>query len=469
MQKPLNLQTAQRLYFLGIGGIGMSALAHYFFEEGWPVAGYDRWSNPQVSSLLHLGIAVTHEDHPDAVPEAYRHPDQCLVVLTPAIPLEASLRRYFEAHGFTIRKRAEVLAELANPHFLVAVAGTHGKTTTAVSLAHLLMDGGSAVRAFLGGISQNYQRNYLAQGTASGAVWIVEADEFDRSFHHLKPNIALLTSVDADHLDVYGDARAVVEAFKTFIGGIKPNGTLLCHEDVDRSIKTSWQGHVEVYGEKQTAHWRLECREAGLFGQEFALYHGDEAVNGRTPIPGRHNLLNTTSAIAAAFHCGMHITDSLHALRSFRGIRRRFEIRYHGRDCTYIDDYAHHPHELEAVIQAVRHLSGERTITGIFQPHLYSRTRDFAKAFGAALSLLDQVVLLPIYPAREMPIAGVSSAMLALHITHSHVITLKKTEVVDWVAPRRDGRIVLTLGAGDIDQLVAPLTQMLEKSEPHAF
>lgn len=449
------------LFFLGIGGIGMSALAHYFHEQGMELGGYDRDQNPQTERLKNLGISISHEDDPQSLDASYRDSQRCMIVYTPAISSQSLLRQYFEKRGFVMRKRAVVLASLANQHFLIAVAGAHGKTTTSVCLAHLLVAGGKAVRAFLGGVSVNYQRNYISQGDAEDATWIVEADEYDRSFHHLRPQVAILTSTDADHLDVYGSQASVQKAYETFVQGIQSGGCLIRHESTQLKPDTLRSVEVEVYGQKQGS-WTVEPGPAGVSGARFSLHNAAQSWEAWMPVPGMHNLLNATAALMAARHAGQSTEQSVMALAHFRGIRRRFELRFRDADWVYIDDYAHHPRELHATIGAVRELLPGWTITGVFQPHLFSRTRDFAADFGQALSALDHLVLLPIYPAREAPIPGVHSSLIVEHITRSiPVYNLAMEEVLPWLKTRAKKGALLTLGAGSIDQLADPIHQYL--------
>lgn len=443
----------------------MSALARHFLAEGHRVAGYDRVENAQVMALRSQGVDVITQDVVEALPAAFQNPKTTLVVITPAIPPDQRLRHHFETGGFALRKRAAVVAGLANPHYLIAVAGAHGKTTTSICLAFLLWQCGRSVRAFLGGVSADFRSNYVSLGGAEEAIWIVEADEYDRSFLHLKPDIAIVTSTDADHLDVYQNKNGLLKGFGEFAMGIKTGGHLVRYQAAE--VRAPRHAREWVYGEGPEVDWHLQSPEMGKGLKDafrFSLRPGREAgfLPLHMPMPGPHNQRNAAAALCAGTLAGEATEHMARFLTGFSGIERRFDIRFQSRELLYIDDYAHHPSELEAAIITARQLGPGRHLTGVFQPHLYSRTRDFAEGFGEALSKLDRVVLLPIYPARELPLPGVVSEMIAGFVRDAEVLHSRLDTLLLLLERLSPLEVLMTLGAGDIDQIVKPITQWLE-------
>lgn len=441
------------VYFLGIGGIGMSALARYFLFRGATVAGYDRTSSPLTRNLSGEGIRIHYEEDLRKVP---KHPD--LVVLTPAIPAEHKELRYFLEQGIPVKKRSEVLGMICSRYRTIAVAGTHGKTTTSTLVAHMLRSAGVPHIAFLGGISKNYGTNFLIAESASGPapVCVAEADEFDRSFLHLSPDIAVITSADADHLDIYQSHEQLLGSFAEFTGRVRKGGTLIIKEGTGvkpqnpdiRILSYSLAGEADYHPEG--------IRIAG--GQfHFSLVTPQGTEQGFiSGMPGSFNVENAVAASAAGFAAGLRADSIREAVRTFTGAERRFDLQISRPGLVYIDDYAHHPEELRACITAVRELYPGKKITGVFQPHLYSRTRDFADGFAEALSLLDALILLPVYPARERPICGVTSKLIYDKVALERKFMSSKAELISDLRQCRP-EVLLTLGAGDIDQLVQPI------------
>jgi UDP-N-acetylmuramate--alanine ligase len=444
----MELQAIERVYFVGIGGIGMSALARYFAKRGCLVSGYDKTRTALCASLESEGINITYEDLTGSLTAEYLQPDKStLVVYTPAVPKNAVILNHFKNNGFALYKRSEVLGIISAGQFCVAVAGTHGKTTTSAMIAHILKDSGFDCTAFLGGIASNYESNFLS---GNNDVVVVEADEYDRSFLTLHPDISVITSMDADHLDIYGDAEQLQESFRLFAGQLKPQGTLYVKAGLPISSG-------QTYGvENASGISALKIRvEMGHFVFDYA--DGDKRISGiKMLLPGRHNIENAVAAIAVALKLGIESSLIKVAMENFKGVKRRFEYVVRTTDQVYIDDYAHHPEELKACFSAVRELYPGKKLTVIFQPHLYTRTRDFADAFAEVLSTVDELVLLDIYPARELPIVGIDAEFLLDKITLNHKRILNKTQVLGYIDANRPS-LLLTVGAGDIDTLVSPL------------
>lgn len=478
--KTMQLDSLKKLYFLGIGGIGMSAIARYFNERGCEIYGYDRTETALTKMLVNEGMKIHYEEDPAHIP-----PGIDLVVWTPAVPVEHAEWQFFKNAGTPMMKRAEVLGLISRNHRTIAVAGTHGKTTTSSMVAHLLHSGGIRCTAFLGGICENFGSNYVA----GNSDWlVVEADEYDRSFLQLSPDIAILLSTDPDHLDIYGDPTQVMESgFKAFLGKMKPGGKLLLKADLAGDFESI---HCQTFGlEKGDFSARNVRVSDGHFVFDFAapasFMSGEAApANSRStersrscnevlwenmalPMPGRHNVENATAALAVACQLGVGEDALRQGLAAFKGIKRRFEMIYRDDKCVYIDDYAHHPTELRSAIAAVKELLPGRKVTGVFQPHLYSRTRDFADGFAAALDQLDEVILLDIYPARERPIEGVSSAIIFDRMTNPKKVLIRKDEALAELA-NRDLDVLITLGAGDIDTLVEPIKKLLTQRNESA-
>lgn len=455
------LSAYQQIYFIGIGGIGMSALARYFKFTGKNVAGYDKVETPLTKQLEAEGIAVHYDDLNAAIPVEYSEPNATLVIYTPAIKALGELD-YFRTHSFTILKRAEVLGALTKTFQGLCVAGTHGKTTTSSLLAHLLTEIEIGCTAFLGGIASNFSSNLVLHADSPYAV--IEADEFDRSFLQLSPFAAIITTADPDHLDIYGSNAAFLEGFNQFALRIDPKGFCIQKEGLYlKSLAT-----VKTYAlDSVTANYSLTnlrfengFQVADLrIGQE---YHSDFAFG----LPGSHNAENALACIALLHNLGIEPTDLRAALQSFKGVKRRFEYHLRTEKLIYIDDYAHHPTEITAFVSSVRSLYPNLPLIGVFQPHLFSRTKDFAHDFASSLALLDTLYLLPIYPARELPIPGVSSAWLKDLTPLDNKAVLQPHEVLMKLKEVKQG-VILTIGAGDIDRLVEPICELLKIQIKH--
>jgi len=452
------------VYFVGIGGIGMSALARYFHAQGKAVAGYDRMQTSLTGELEKEGMIVHYSDQADLIPEAFRGTRHTLVIYTPAVPSSHPGLEYFRKKGFTVMKRAEVLGLISRNTRCIAVAGTHGKTTTSSLTAHVLKHSGVNVTAFLGGITANYHSNYITSPVTD--YMVVEADEFDRSFLHLEPEISVITSADPDHLDIYGEAEKVKESFEAFAGKLKSNGRLFIKKGLMLNLRAGISR--STYSASEDADYcaeKLEVRE-GLF--EFdALKNGTSLGRFSLAVPGRHNVENALAAIAIADHLGIGVPEIQDAVSSFKGVKRRFERIVDNPKIVYIDDYAHHPKEIEACVQAARDLFPGKKITGIFQPHLFSRTRDFADGFAESLSRLDELILMDIYPAREQPLPGVTSEMILGKVTLNDKFSVTKQELLQVVKNRLETTdVLLTMGAGDIDAFVQPIEEMIREIYP---
>lgn len=447
-----------RLYFIGIGGIGMSALVRYFLSKGDGVAGYDLTPSSLTEALQREGAAIHYEDDPALIPADYRGRDT-LVVYTPAVPKDHRELNYFRSQGNRVIKRAELLGELTQRERGLCVAGTHGKTTTSTLLAHLLRSSHVDCHAFLGGISNNYQTNCLLSEGSDLAV--IEADEFDRSFHHLRPYMAVITSADPDHLDIYGTAEAYRESFEHFTSLIVPGGALVMKRDIPVTPRLQEGVRLYTYAVDAPADFRAESVriEDGhlYFDWCYPALSGGEAgrLTVELGVPLLINVENAVAAMAVAYLNGVTLDELAAGVRSFRGVYRRFDRLIDEPHCVLIDDYAHHPSELEASIRSVRQLYPRERILGIFQPHLYSRTQDFYREFARSLDELDEVILIDIYPAREQPIPGVTSQLIADAMQHRGVQVLSKAELLPALRERVDlPEVVLMLGAGDIDRLV---------------
>ncbi|MFD2552659.1 UDP-N-acetylmuramate--L-alanine ligase [Bizionia sediminis] len=441
----------EAVYFIGIGGIGMSALARYFHAYGKRVSGYDKTPSAITKGLEALGINIHYTDAVSALTNETLDPEKTLIVYTPAIPNTHAQLLYFKANNFSIFKRAQVLGQITQNTFCLAVAGTHGKTTTTSILGHIMAVCQAPVTAFLGGISENYQSNLILEGTD---VTVVEADEFDRSFLTLTPNIACITAMDADHLDIYGHAEALEAAFKEFANKLKPDGKLFVKNGLPISGIT--------YGIEDDAAYSAHNIRIENGGYVFHVKTPVTTLhNVRFYLPGRHNLSNALVALAMALEYGCPEETVIAALASYLGVERRFSYQIKTPDLVYIDDYAHHPEEILAVHQAVREMYPTDSILVVFQPHLYSRTRDFAAGFATSLSLFDSVILLDIYPAREEPIQGVTAAWLLEKITQPNKQLVSKQDLIPAIKAQNKN-IVLTLGAGDIGQEVKHIKQALQ-------
>jgi len=449
-------------YFLGIGGIGMSALARYFNFQKKYVAGYDRSETSITEALKKEGIPIVHIDDVESLPaDIIAHPEETLVIFTPAIPSNSILLNYFRSNQYSLAKRSEVLGYLFAQGRGIAVAGTHGKTTTSTLIAHLLKQSSVDCSAFLGGISLNYASNLLLSDKSD--IIVAEADEYDRSFLTLHPSLAVITSIDPDHLDIYGTYQEIVTAFEAFIQQIKSGGKLIYRKGLSANMQCN--KNIETYSysvDEEADFYPLHARTDGRF-QLFDLKPPWQVVPQLVlPLPGRMNLENATAACAIALLAGISEEELRNALATFAGVKRRFEYHIDHPNIKLIDDYAHHPEEIKACIQTARSVYPGHKITGIFQPHLYSRTRDLATGFAEALSLLDELILLDIYPAREAPIEGVSTEMIFKQVSISNKYLIKKNELSQ-LLDSLPLQVLITMGAGDIDQLIEPIKQQLIK------
>ena len=446
----------KHVYFIGIGGIGMSAIARYFKFRGYDVAGYDRTPSDLTAQLEAEGIAVHYEDRPDLIPADVA---ETLVVYTPAIPADLGEMQRVFGGGYKVVKRSKMLGEIARGQRCLAVSGTHGKTTTSTLLAHILTESGKGCSAFLGGISRNYGTNLLM---SKGDTVVAEADEFDRSFLQLFPEIAVITAVDADHLDIYGDYAHVVEAFKAFASQV--SGTLICKKGVPVGAADT-KAKVYTYHYTDTgADFHPEGAHPGPDGCFiYDLVHPWGVLKGiRVGTPGWVNAENSVAAAAMALCYGIDPEKIKAAIGSFGGVKRRLEMHVNKPGMAYVDDYAHHPAELASAISSLRDIFPGRKITAIFQPHLYTRTRDFAPEFAQSLSMVDKLILLDIYPAREEPIPGVTSDIIFNDVTAPEKVLLRKEELMDYLKDEPVD-VLVTFGAGNIDRFIPLITEMLEK------
>jgi UDP-N-acetylmuramate--alanine ligase len=448
----MELVNINKVYFVGIGGIGMSALARYFAKRGCLVCGYDKTCTTLTSTLEQEGITVTYSDEVSAIPTEFSvNATDTLVVYTPAIPKNSNLLNYFKDHNFSLKKRSEVLGIISQGMYCIAVAGTHGKTTTSSMLAHILTDTGFDCTAFLGGISTNYNSNVLF---GKNNVVVIEADEYDRSFLTLHPDVAIVTSMDADHLDIYGDQSHLHESFHLFVNQLKTDGKLFVKEGLPLDGIT-YSANSNSAIKASNVHVK-----DGNFVFDFEDGY-NKISNLSLAMPGMHNVENVVAAMGVALSLGIHPESIKKAVASFKGVKRRFEKIVNTPLHVYIDDYAHHPEELRACFNAVRQLHPGKKLTAIFQPHLFTRTRDFADDFAKVLSTVDELILLEIYPARELPIEGINSQYLLDKITLPNKKLLAKDEVLQYVQ-HHNLELLLTVGAGDIDTLIQPLKNILD-------
>ena len=459
----MEMQKITSVYFVGVGGIGMSALARYFEAKGKHVAGYDKTPSDLTAALINEGIRIHYMDDVALIPADCKQVDSTLVVYTPAIPETHAELNFFRENGFTLMKRAQVLGEITRSERGLCVAGTHGKTTTSSMLAHLLKQSHVDCNAFLGGILKNYNSNLMLSDKSDLAV--IEADEFDRSFHWLNPYMAVITAVDPDHLDIYGTPEAYRESFEHFTSLIRPDGCLVMKKGLQLQPRLPKGAKLYTYSATE---------EADFFARNIRIGNGDIVFDFVTPmgciedvklgVPVKVNIENGVAAMALAQLNGVTDEEIKRGMASFAGPVRRFDFHLKRNDIVLLDDYAHHPAELKASIQSVKELYPDKKITGIFQPHLYTRTRDFAADFAASLSLLDELILLDIYPAREEPVPGVTSQLIFDQVTLKEKRMIKKEELLDLVKKEAaDFQVVLMLGAGNIDRLVEPVKQILEK------
>ena len=445
----MNLNQIHNVYFIGIGGIGMSALARYFQNIGKNVSGYDKTPTMLTDELILGGMHIHFDDNISAIPTDF-YTENTLVIVTPAVPISHSEWNYFIERDYVIKKRAEVLGLITKDTFCFAVAGTHGKTTTSSILGHILYESGEDVTAFLGGIVENYQSNLIGSGKT---ITVVEADEFDRSFLHLHPNIACVTSMDADHLDIYGDSAAIEDSFREFANKVEDKTKLFVPKGLDLEGLTI---AVDENAAFKAFNIRIE-NSSYVFDVQTPTEIIENIAFG---LPGRHNLMNALMALAMAKTFGSSTQGIVKALASFKGVQRRFSYQIKSEKIVYIDDYAHHPTEINAVYQAVRELYPNQKVLAIFQPHLFSRTKDFADDFATSLSQFDEILLLDIYPARELPMEGITSSWLLSKITNNHKKLVSKEQLVRSIL-ESDASIIVTIGAGDIGELVPSIKNAL--------
>ena len=460
----MKLEQYDNIYFLGIGGIGMSALARWFMKKGLKVSGYDRTATTLTTGLQDEGMTIHFEDGVQFIPkEVIENKDKTLVIFTPAIPKDHKEYNFLKEKGYLIQKRSEVLGLISKDYITVAVAGTHGKTTTSSMVAHILKTAGKNMVGFLGGITTNYNSNLVMHGeVGKDTIAVAEADEFDRSFLRLFPKIAIVTSSDADHLDIYGDHESLITSFKDFIRQINDGGHLIIHESIADKLAGD-MNHItkHVYSMSRGQFFAGNIiAKSGFF--EFDLHGFGKVEHIRLGVPGFHNIENAIAASVAAMLCGVNVPAIKKALESFSGVKRRFEFVVKSKRVIYVDDYAHHPTEIEAFLRSMKSMYQNRKLTVIFQPHLFSRTRDFAEGFSKSLSLADEVLLMDIYPARELPIPGVTADMIFENITSKGKVRCNKTNLMQKLEGM-DIEVLATVGAGDIDTFVEPIRKMLIK------
>lgn len=450
-------------YFLGVGGIGMSALARYFNHYGKTVYGYDKTKTDLTTELENEGISIHYHEDETLITELLSQykKEEVLIIYTPAVPKEHCEFVYLQNNNYQLQKRSWVLGEITKQFNTIAIAGTHGKTTTTTLVTHILKTAGINCYAFLGGISQNYKTNLLlGNADDKNAFVVVEADEYDRSFLTLHPYISVITSVDADHLDIYGSKEAMHDTYRQFASQTKTDGFLIVKKNVDNDLKLN--GKRLIYSLNLGTEYSADSIHINNGQFCYNVISPIEAVNQvAIGLPGLHNVENSIAAIAVAQQLGIKGNIINEALRSFKGVKRRFDYHVKSKSVVYIDDYAHHPEELRAAITAAKQLYPDKKVTGIFQPHLYTRTRDFADGFAESLDLLDVCVLLDIYPAREKPIEGINSQMLLDKMKSKHKHLVKKENVLEFLKTHHC-EVVMTLGAGDVDSLISPIETYLK-------
>ncbi|MDD4235683.1 MAG: UDP-N-acetylmuramate--L-alanine ligase [Bacteroidales bacterium] len=459
----MKLEKYKNIYFIGIGGIGMSALARWFNNKAYNIAGYDRSNSEITSSLQNQGVNIHFDDDVDLIPESFKNPNSCIVIYTPAIPKTHSELLWFRTNNFKIFKRAEILGVIARDYECIAVAGTHGKTSVSTLIAYIFNKSSDSANAFLGGISVNYNSNLIYAPKSEKLV--IEADEFDRSFLHLSPNTAVVTHIDADHLDIYGSYTELLKTFKQFASNIPNNGTLFCNIELIEHFKNL--NNIKLYSytsDNPKSDFYAKIVNISDKGTKFDLVTPSGIIsNIILPQVGSHHLENAVVAIAIAQSYGISENEIKNTLVNYKGVRRRYELITKTENITFIDDYAHHPKELSVTINALRTQFPGKYITGIFQPHLFSRTRDLADEFAIELSKLDELILLEIYPARELPIQGIDSNYLIQKVKLKNKQLLTKSDLLQYIETKLKCGILVTLGAGDIDRLVKPISKILLK------
>ncbi len=444
----MNNGEGHTIYMLGIGGIGMSALARYYHSQGYTVAGYDRTPSPLTRQLEDEGMAIHYEDNPNLLPALID-----MVVYTPAVPKDLKEFETLRQNNIKILKRSEALGLVSEQHFTLAIAGTHGKTTTTAMVAHILHACGKDTTAFIGGIANNFNSNLLL-GKGKDSIMVVEADEFDRSFLHLRPEVSIINSIDADHLDIYGDRQHIVASFNDFAH--LTHDLVIVKEGLDVSVDNSVR-----FGFGEACDYRAEVVKSDKGITDFVIHGEGQKTEVRLPMAGNHNVLNATAAFIAARQTGLSPETIAKALSTFKGVKRRFDIRVNNEKHCYIDDYAHHPEEIRSCLTAVRGAFPEKRITLVFQPHLFSRTRDFMDEFAAVLAMADELILLDIYPAREKPIEGITSAALLNKVQMTDKKICAKSELISLIDSEKP-ELLITMGAGDIDRFVEPLEEMIK-------
>ncbi|PMC09426.1 UDP-N-acetylmuramate--L-alanine ligase [Hoylesella timonensis] len=455
----MDIKEIKSVYFLGAGGIGMSAIARYFLHKGLVVAGYDRTPSALTHRLEQEGMLLHYDENIDEIPHACRNPQVCMVVYTPAIPESHVELQYFKSNGFEVLKRAQVLGSLTRTHRGLCFAGTHGKTTTSTMCAHIMHQSHVDCNAFLGGISKNYGSNYILSDTSDYIV--IEADEFDRSFHWLRPWMSVITSTDPDHLDIYGTKEAYLESFRHYTTLIKPGGALIIHEGLE--MQEDVNDEVRVF--------RYSLNGGDFHAENIKIENGTITFDFISPIenvtqvelghPIPINVENAVAAMAMAQLNGCTAEELRYGMSTYKGVDRRFDFKVNNERHVFLSDYAHHPKEIYQSAKSLRELYHDRHVTAIFQPHLYTRTRDFYKEFAEALSQLDEVILCDIYPAREAPIPGVTSALIYNELTCKEKSMIHKKDVIDLVK-KRDFDVLVVLGAGDLDNYVPQMTKIIE-------
>ncbi|MBQ8452948.1 MAG: UDP-N-acetylmuramate--L-alanine ligase [Prevotella sp.] len=456
----MEIKNIRAVYFVGAGGIGMSALARYFMHLGMVVAGYDKTPSELTRQLEKEGMLVHYEESVDAIPHACRNKETCLVIYTPAVPADHKEMVFFRENGFTIEKRAQVLGELTRSHKGLCVAGTHGKTTTSAMCAHIMHQSHVECNAFLGGITKNYGTNYLLSSKSDYVV--IEADEFDRSFHWLRPWMSVITSTDPDHLDIYGTKEAYLESFRHYTTLIQPGGALIIRKGLE--MKPDVQESVRIY--------EYSRDEGDFHAENIKIDNGEITFDFISPIasvmnielgqPIPINIENAVAAMAMAQLNGCDAEELRYGMKTFHGVDRRFDFKVKNDRCVFLSDYAHHPMEILQSARSLRELYRHRKITAMFQPHLYTRTRDFYREFADALSVLDEVILLDIYPAREEPIPGVTSQLIYDHLKPGVARSMIHLDEVLPLVKSRDFDVLVVLGAGDLDNYVPQITKILE-------
>lgn len=447
------IEGIKRIYFVGIGGIGMSALARYFNSKGVIVSGYDKTETVLTKKLSSEGVQVHYEDNIEFIDKEAQ-----LVVYTPAVPKDHQELNYYKNNNYTVVKRSDVLGAITNSSFNICVAGTHGKTTTSTMVAHILQDSGYGCNAFLGGIAVNYNSNFWS---SEKNVCVVEADEYDRSFLKLSPDVAIITAMDPDHLDIYGTAENVEQAFIDFSARVKTGGLLLSKFGLKRGNELKADHHISYHFNNDKADAYASNIKTNNGSYQFDVITKDWRLHDVVlNMGGMHNIENMVAAITVAHQLKIADEKIKAAVSSFKGVKRRFEYIVKNDAMVYIDDYAHHPDELKALLTGAKKLFPEKKCTIIFQPHLFSRTKDFADGFAATLDLADEIILLPIYPARELPMEGVNSEMVLSKMTGEHKKVLQKADVLNWIK-NNNTELLITAGAGDIDTLVEPIKNIL--------